>query len=298
MPPSGIASRGLDAPEGRSEHGDQLDLFADRAAEEGDRLFDERVEVDRAQLEGLAASEGEQLSRECRRHLRGLFDLAETFRGAAIRLDLAARDTGIAEDAHQQIVEVVCDAGRELAYGVHLLRLSQLALGLLPIRDVLDHRRHRGRLAVGVALEHRGELAPNELPVLTHVALLVSVGARLPAHQLVVQDRVDAPVVGVRDLAGRELLELRRRVAEQPLECGIRLEHTRFRVDASDPDRGAVDHRTKAGERLDLQPLRLELAGVLIAAESTTESSSIVRRSSNMSTRVPTICSTPMGVSP
>jgi hypothetical protein len=49
---------GLDAPERRSEHGDELDLFPDHAAEERDGLRDECIEVDRAHLESLAASEG------------------------------------------------------------------------------------------------------------------------------------------------------------------------------------------------------------------------------------------------
>jgi hypothetical protein len=80
----------------------------------------------------LAAAEGQhlrdQLARALRRVLRALEVLAER---ASRRLGLAVGgERQVAEDALQDVVEVVRDAAGELADGFHLLRLAQLRLEL------------------------------------------------------------------------------------------------------------------------------------------------------------------------
>ena len=111
----------------------------------------ERVGVDRLRVEGLAAREGEQAVGE-----RG-GPLGRAHGGLGVALDVlgaALGDAGLhevegADDAGEQVVEVVGDAARELAHRLHLLRLAQLILQELALRDVtadpIDDVRLRGQ---------------------------------------------------------------------------------------------------------------------------------------------------------
>ena len=94
---------------------------------------DEPVGVDRLRVERLAAREGEQPVGQRGRAL------GRAHRRLGVALDVLGaplRDAGLhevegADDAGEQVVEIVGDAAGELAHRLHLLRLAQLLLGTM-----------------------------------------------------------------------------------------------------------------------------------------------------------------------
>ena len=88
-------------------------------------------------------------------------------------------ELAVAADRGQQVVEVVRHAAGELADGLHLLRLPQLALeadplllGLSARRDVLEHGDRKLRPRESVAHERDRVVAPDDLAALRQAALL------------------------------------------------------------------------------------------------------------------------------
>jgi hypothetical protein len=109
----------------------QRDLFAHCLTQEIFRRRDERVDVHRLRIERLAPREGEQSMGQPRRPLGR--------RGGAVHEAFEVGDTAVvetaphhverADDAGQDVVEVMREAAGELADGFHLLRLAELLLG-------------------------------------------------------------------------------------------------------------------------------------------------------------------------
>ena len=161
LPPSGMASRALIARlrialsswlgSHRVVHSPPAVTIskrmqrADGAAQQVLHGGDELVGVDRLRIERLAAREGEQAVGQ------GGGALGRAHRGLGVALDVlrpSLRDAGLhevegADDAGEQVVEVVGDAAGELAHRLHLLGLAQRLLGvaqglglLLLARDV------------------------------------------------------------------------------------------------------------------------------------------------------------------
>src|SRR4051794_32543423 len=132
----------------------------------------------RVALTGLGSSgwarEGEQTVREGRGAVGGghggagvAFDVA----GPALA-DAALQHIEGADDAGEQVVEVVGDAARELAHRLHLLRLAQLLLGALALLH-LGVQALVGGLKLGRAL---GD-PPLEQPLGLDVLADIDVGA-------------------------------------------------------------------------------------------------------------------------
>ena len=142
-----------------------------------------------------------------------------------------------------------------------------VSCGELALGDVLEHRDRERGLAVGVALERRGDLRPDHLAVLAEAALLELVRLALAGDQLPEEREVVLDVVGVGVLAEAHLRELRGRVAEHLLHRGVRLDHAPARIDAQDADGGALEDHAVAREHLDLAALRGELGGVALALQ-------------------------------
>ena len=97
---------------------------------------DELVEIQHARRQHLAAAEGEQLAGQCGGPVGRPLDLAQVLatQGGEPRLLLQQRH--VAQDAREQVVEVVGDAAGELADGLHPLRPDQALLELPAIGDV------------------------------------------------------------------------------------------------------------------------------------------------------------------
>jgi hypothetical protein len=116
--------------------GDQLDVFAQQAAQQDLELGDQLAQVQHFALHGLLAREGQQLAHQVGGAHARLADLVEAFirriahRVAVQQLVQAQLDGG------QQVVEVVRDAAGQLADGLHLLGLGQLQFDLLLLGHV------------------------------------------------------------------------------------------------------------------------------------------------------------------
>ena len=109
----------------------QRDALADQAAQHRLQVAHDLVQVDDARLQHLLAAEGEQLPRQRRGLVAGLLDLVDRHLGVAgcqfVRR--LAQQRGVTVDDGEQVVEVVGDAARQAADGVHLLRLSKVRFG-------------------------------------------------------------------------------------------------------------------------------------------------------------------------
>ena len=98
------------------------------------------------------------------------FDLGEGLggRGAALAIALAqdvpvlAQRRQVGAHVGHGIVDLVRDAGRELADRIHLLRLSQLAFEATAFRHVVDDHQNAGAFVLGL-LERRGRDLPDTL---------------------------------------------------------------------------------------------------------------------------------------
>jgi hypothetical protein len=82
-------------------------------------------------LSRLAPRKGEQLPGQCLPPLRGARDGLGRAPALGIVGDELLERVNVTAHDHQQIVEVVGDAGRQLAERVHLLRMRELLLRLL-----------------------------------------------------------------------------------------------------------------------------------------------------------------------
>ena len=136
------------------EHGVDLDLRTQGAPQELAGVGDQGVEVGRLRPQRLLAREGEQLAGQGGRAIDGLAHQLEPFvrDGAQV---LVQQYVDVAQDHHQDVVEVVRDAAGELAqHDFHLLRLPQLALASECLAaDILGHRQI-GRPALEIDQAH------------------------------------------------------------------------------------------------------------------------------------------------
>jgi hypothetical protein len=147
IPPSGIASRGVDRkienavlelvlvakrrPQVGGQRQLELDLFAHRAAKQVLHGGDKAVDPQRLGVQRLPTRKGQQPVGQRRRTVGGrhgavdvALDLAQASVGQTLLREIERPD-----DALQQVVEIVGDAAGELADGFHLLRLAQRLLG-------------------------------------------------------------------------------------------------------------------------------------------------------------------------
>src|SRR5206468_12340312 len=94
---------------------------------------------DGPRLQNLLATEGEEVAGEGRRPFRRARDQLEVVSRLSVQgLELEG-ETAAARDDGEKVVEVVGDASRELADGLHLLRLQELLLQSLALGDVGEH---------------------------------------------------------------------------------------------------------------------------------------------------------------
>ena len=165
-------------------------------------------------------------------------------------------ELAVAGDDRQQVVEVVRDPARELADGLHLLRLAQLLLEPPLLRHVA--RDHAARLdhAVVVADRERRVGEVDRLAVLAprHRLALDGLPALERGEELVHLRRLRA---GVREGHDRAPGDLGGLVAERPLGALVPREHGAVGLEGVDRVRGALDDRRQPPHR----PLGVAPAG-------------------------------------
>ena len=114
-------------------------------------------------VEYLPPAECQQTLRERRGTMSGVGDRAHIAAERIVRRQAVEKNSAIAGDDGQQIVEIVRDAAGKLADGFHLLRLTQLCLELQAIADIGDAAANQGAARVGQARE--SDLARDVAPV-------------------------------------------------------------------------------------------------------------------------------------
>ncbi len=237
-------------------------MVAEYPREHRDHVGDERIEVDLAGLQGLAAAECEQLFRQRPGPVGGLLDLGEVAGDRGALLDLTVREPGIAEDAHQQVVEVVRDARCELPDRFGLLRLPLLLLGGPAHRHVLDHLEHEGRLAVRVADQRRRradeDLAPLVLQPVRELARVRLVSAGDESRSILAHA---GSILQVDQVADHHRAELLDRVAADGRESRVGGDDPAVEIDDLDADGRVLPDDLELREGLDLLALGIELRG-------------------------------------
>ena len=238
----------------------QLDVLADRLAEQRRDGFDACADIERHRVERLLAREcqhalGQRGRAQGRAHAQ-----VHVARNAlqALALQRSADHVERTDDAGEQIVEIVRDAAGQLAQRIHLQRLLQLDLGAFALGDL------QRELAVG-----RVELAPVGLFACVLLGLVVDVQqADTPllvrsdppfghAHAAghLQRERATPAVVaaqGILQIGHRLIAEqcrerLHAGLGHQRLERGIGLAHFQIGRDRGDRRADVLEDLAKAG---------------------------------------------------
>ena len=109
-----------------------LDVLSHQPLQHGPHVLHHAVDVQLARFKDLLAAEGQQLPGQSRGALPGLLDLLDAVANLICRPQVGEQHVAVAVDHRQQVVEVVCNAARQPAHGLHLVGLRELALQVIP----------------------------------------------------------------------------------------------------------------------------------------------------------------------
>ena len=135
-----------------------------------------------------------------------------------------------------------------------------LALQALACGDVLHHGDEVVRRSRRRPHQRDGEVAPDDRPVLAHVALVQLVLLNLARQQVPDVVEVDVEVVGMGEVLPGQRREFRPVVAQQVAEPLVDAQPAPLRADVGDADRRALERR--AEEPLARGPVRSRPAGL------------------------------------
>ena len=105
-----------------------MTVGADEATQHRVDLADAGVEREHARLEHLTSAERQQLAGQAGGPLARVADLLDVSPDRIVGAELLQDQIAVAQDAGEQVVEVVGDPARQLPDGLHLLRVAQLLL--------------------------------------------------------------------------------------------------------------------------------------------------------------------------
>ena len=214
------------------------------------------VQVERLDDEPTLARVGQHLVASARRRARRRrVDLLDVAGGRACRGDLRSqRQVRVAEDAHQEVVEVVGDAAGQHAQALESLRLLHLAFEL-----------PRSSVAISRSVTSMATpKAPTTSPSSVEAGHVVRVETRSPTGSAPARPRPQGAADAVSSAAGRRCTP-RRRTGRRPRPvAGQGSQRAPFReCEATLRDRGpqddrrVVDHRPQVLLALAQRPLRL-----------------------------------------
>jgi hypothetical protein len=131
-----VAGVGLDRPQLRVGHGDQLDVLADDAAEHPVHVRHHGPQVEDLRLHDGLAAEGQELAGQGRGPVPGGGHLPDQLAAGVTGREAAQQQFAVAVDDGEEVVEVVGDAAGQPADRLHLLRLAELLFELVALADV------------------------------------------------------------------------------------------------------------------------------------------------------------------
>ena len=143
------AAVGMDGGNGALRDKFDLHVLADDAFQHLDRVAHGIVEIQVPELHHLLAAEHEQLADERGGAGGGAGDLRKRFSARVGGLDLVLQQARVTLDDGEDVVEIVGDAGGQLADGLHLLGLAKLAFHQGTLGDVLGQQQRVGFSAEG-----------------------------------------------------------------------------------------------------------------------------------------------------
>jgi hypothetical protein len=209
-----------DPPQSAARNGHDVDVGSDQPPQHLVDPGQNLVEVEHAGLDDLLAAEHQQLPGEVRGSLTRAADLDDVGSDRILRLQVHQQHVRVAQHDREQVVEVVRHTARELADGVHLLRLPQLVLELLAIRDVLGERQEADKGPVGAQHGHVVPLAGDRGSALVEVLGLVK-GLEAARPEAFEDGSGGRPRrVGDHEVQGMLAEHVRLRETEDPL-CGL-----------------------------------------------------------------------------
>src|SRR6185437_639081 len=231
-------------PEVVGEDRIDLDLLAERAAQQLVGPGDQVADIGRLRREPLLAREGEQAAGQLGGALARARDVAQQLTLIGGQAVVLQQFLDVGQDHHQDVVEIVRHAAGQLADRLHLLRLAQLLLTRLDLGDVAadeevlavglrphagPDQRHRAAGAVDVAA-----------PEIAHTVTAAG-GAHLGAGRIQVL-RVDEVAAGLAH-------DLVRRKTQYVLGSAAYLEELAMRVRDEDQVERGVEHALRAAGR-------------------------------------------------
>jgi len=216
-----------------------------RSTEEPQRLLHDWAQADDAALLLAPPAKGENLRNEIARTHAGLESVGQKCtRGMGLR-QIELGELQVAEDAREDVVEIVSHATGERPDGLHFLGLAQLKLELLAHLVGLD----RGGDVTGdddtVLLAGRGvETMPGSLEAeQVPVAMPVAVAPAALAADHGLQNRPE--IIGVDWLEHVAAEQLGRAVASDRLVIRADVEHDALRIDLHDQIAGIFDEQAE-----------------------------------------------------
>ncbi len=195
-------------------------LLRHRGPQQLGHLFDDRRQRDRLDYELAFARIGEQLLGEFGGLARRRDHILHVAVGHRARRQRAQGEVGIAEDALQQIVEVVSDTPSEHTEALELLRMQYLllellalCLGFLLLGDVLRRPDQARRAAIGVTMDPRRTTDVPHAAVRPNDAMLDGV------RKVGVQGSIDGVVEGLAVVrVNQSAISLVSRVERPPID--------------------------------------------------------------------------------
>ncbi len=134
----------------------EIDLLAERAAEQGGALADAFADIDLFDQQRLPAREGEQAGGELGAALGRGLDAGEIALRPLVGPEPAAEQREVADDDGEQVVEIMRDAAGELPDGFEPLRVGEPAFDALPL-GLVAAAADDADDPVGRRVEHRDE---------------------------------------------------------------------------------------------------------------------------------------------
>jgi hypothetical protein len=116
----------------------ELHRLAEQALQQGGDLGDDVGQLENLRPEGLLAREGKQLPGQSGRPVRVRADLLDVVIIAVARRVPHQHQVAMADDRGEDVVEIVSDSAGQLADGLHLRRLRDLALEPILLCIVLE----------------------------------------------------------------------------------------------------------------------------------------------------------------
>ena len=96
----------------------QSDVLAEKAMEHFDHVTEDRIQVQNLGLHHLLAAEHEELASEAGGALGSKRNLLQRFGNPFVPIALSQEAIGMALDDGQDVIEIMCDSGGELADGL------------------------------------------------------------------------------------------------------------------------------------------------------------------------------------